>query len=110
MLFPRVIPWTVVSMFDSWNVITSPSVNWVSVKYATSTFSPSTLVINCATAPLSEPIIFSPSMVLVFKESPDTVVILSKVGSLLFLDSKTETIFTTSGAFKDISLSSILKP
>ena len=67
-------------------------------------------MINCATAPLSAPIIFSPSTVLVFKESPDTVVILSKVGSLLFLDSKTETTSTTSGAFKDISLSSILKP
>ena len=109
-LFPKLIAWTVVTIFDSWNVIVSPKTNLVSVKYATSTFSASTLVINWAAAPLSDPIILSPSIVLVFRERPYIVVILSKVGLLLSLDSNIDTTFTTSGVFKDISLSSILNP
>ena len=109
-LFPRVIPWTVVSIFDSSNVTNSPNVNWLSVKYAISTFSPSTLVTNWATAPLSCPIIFSPTTVFVFKDKPETVVSLSRVGSFSSWDSRTETILTTSGTFNDISLSSILNP
>ena len=109
-LFPRVIAWTVVSIFDSSNLINSPKTNWLSVKYAISTFSPSTLVTNCATAPLSSPIIFSPTTVFVFKDKPETVVNLSRVGSFSSWDSKIDTMLTTSGTFNDISLSSILNP
>ena len=59
---------------------------------------------------LSVPTIFSPITAVVFKDKPDTNVRPSSVGIAVSFYSYTARIFITSGTFKDISLSSTLKP
>ena len=68
------------------------------------------LVTTCATALLFLPVIFSPTIAFTFKPKPLTNWSVFKVGVSLFKDSYTLCTLTTSGVFKDISLSSTLKP
>ena len=56
------------------------------------------------------PIIFSPTIEFVSNANPPTNVNRSKLGVFASLDSNTARIFTTSGTFNDISLSSTLNP
>ena len=109
-LLLTVIDWIVDDIFDSSNVTTSPWTNLFSVKYTISTSVDDTNPATCATASLVAPTIFSPNIAFVFKDKPLGRVILSKVGLLVSIDSNTPTIFTTSGQFREISLSSTLNP
>ena len=97
-------------IFDSSNVTTSPWTNLFSVKYTISTSVDDTNPATCAIESLVEPTIFSPNIAFVFKDKPLGRVILSKVGLLVSIDSNTPTMFTTSGQFREISLSSTLNP
>ena len=109
-LFPTVINCNVVVIFDSSKLQTSPIVNLVGVRYAISTWFTEIKAVICATASLLSPIIFSPSIAVVFKFKPSGNVNLSRVGDSVSIDSNTPITFATSGTFNDISLSSTLKP
>ena len=84
--------------------------NFDSVKYTISTCVADVLSVNCAIAPLREPIIFSPKTDAVLRLRPEINVNLSKDGAAVFKDSNTPTTLITSGTLRDISLSSTLKP
>ena len=61
-------------------------------------------------ARLSFPTTFSPITTFVFNPNPDTNLSLSKTGVAVVFDSRTAITLTTSGTFRDISLSSTLTP
>ena len=109
-LFPTVISCSVVDIFDSSKLQTSPIVNLDGVKYAISTCVADINAVICATASLLSPSILSPTIADVSKFKPLGNVNLSSVGELLSIDSKTPITFATSGTFNDISLSSTLRP
>ena len=97
-------------IFDSAKLQTSPNIKSVDDKTATSTSVEDNLPIIWATAPVSAPIICSPKTLAVLRDKPDGNTNLSRVGDDESKDSYTPIIFTASGLFKDISLSSTLKP
>ena len=105
-----VISWRLVTIFDSSKVTDSPIWNLFCVKYTISISVAEDWVANCATAPLSAPLTLSPKIDDVLRLNPETKVNLSKTGADVSKDSYTATTSTTSGTFKDISSSSILRP
>ena len=92
------------------NNTTSPIANLVDDNITASTSVADTLPTICATAPVMSPNNNSPNTLWLSNDNPDGKTNLSKVGAKLFKDSNTPIIFTASGLFKDISLSSTLNP
>ena len=107
---PSLTTWTTDVIFDSSKFAISPTVNLDEFRYAISTFVADDLVTTWATAPLVDPITFSPNIDAVSRFNPVGKVIESRVGELVFKDSYTPTISTISGRFSDIELSSTLVP
>ena len=107
---PLLTTWTTDVIFDSSNVTISPTLNLDEFKYEISTLVADDLVTTWATAPLVEPITFSPSIDAVSRFRPVGNVIESNVGADVLSDSYTPTISTISGRFNDIELSSTLVP
>ena len=75
-------------IFDSTKVIDSPISNLVWLRYTISTVVAFVWDAKTATAPLSVPLIFSPSIVVVLSDNPLTKTSLSKTGATKFTDSK----------------------
>ena len=85
---PATTPCKLVVIFDSTKVIDSPISNLFWVRRTISTVVAFVWPAKTATAPLSAPLIFSPSMVAVLSDNPLTKTSLSKTGSTKFTDSK----------------------
>ena len=101
---------TEVTIEDSSKVTVSPTWKLFAFKGTYPISVAEGLVTICATALLFLPIIFSPIIAFTSNPKPLTNWSVFKVGVNLFKDSYTFNTFTTSGVFKDISLSSTLKP
>ena len=94
---------------DSLNTTFSPTSNLFSFN-CTNSIVDAVLLTTWATALLFCPTIFSPVIAFVSNANPVANVNLSKTGVDVSVDSYTARILTTSGTFKDISLSSTLNP
>ena len=83
---PLLTTWTTDVIFDSSNVTISPTLNLDEFKYEISTLVADDLVTTWATAPLVEPITFSPSIDAVSRFRPVGNVIESNVGADVLSD------------------------
>ena len=99
-----------VVIFDSTKVTDSPISNLSWVRSTISTVVALSWAAKTATAPLSAPLIFSPSIVAVSSDNPLKKTSLSKTGYAKFTDSKIPVTLYTSGVFSEISLSCTLNP
>ena len=98
------------SIRDSSNLTVSPTINLLAFKYTNPTSVVEGLVTIWPTALLVWPITLSPIIAFTSKPRPLTNCRVSRVGVLVPSDSYTATISTTSGVFREISLSSTLRP
>ena len=95
---------------DSVNLITSPTSNLLLLRYTNSTLVSLIMFVIWTAVPLSVPRISSPNNAFEVRVNPDGIEILSKIGADVFNDSYTPITLATSGTFKEISLSSTLRP